>query len=287
MTVYSNHSDYFKQFDSSQMPILPAGVPDLLASLSNENIGYRELSHQLEYFSSISARLIALANSAWSSPVEPIHSIENACARLGLQVVRSVSIALAVSAPFDPNRCPAFDCVKYWADTLLTADIAVLLNEAKDQEQPFEASSVRAAALLHNLGLLFLVHHEAQVMDEVFQHYKNATESPLNQMITKQLGLGPCQVGALLAAHWGLPLPILTTMAYYDDTQYQGEYGPLVNTVSMAINCVSALKHDPQATPDFNNNEGSCDRSYRLNELWPKMQKLHSDNQALAQSLFS
>ncbi len=279
--------DYFDQYDLSQLPVLPSGVSGLLRSLSDETIGYRELSAELELFPSISARLIALANSAWSAPVEPITSLERTCGRLGLQIVRSVSIAIAVSAPFDAGRCPTFDSVRYWSNTLGVADIASLLAVDAMADAEVDLGTVRTAALLHDLGLLFLAHHHPQPMDESFHQYASDDTGSLNAIVKTQVGLSPSQAGAMLASHWNLPMPILTAMAYYDDPEYQGQYADLVAVIGGAIGLVSQLKRNEEFSLDLlANNRLPIDQN-KVAKSWEPWRDLLASKHLLAEILFS
>ena len=69
----------------------------MLSSLADDSVGFHELAVIIERFSNIAGRLIVLANFAKSTTVGEIATLEQACGRLGLNVVRSVSIALAIS----------------------------------------------------------------------------------------------------------------------------------------------------------------------------------------------
>ncbi|MCP4996368.1 MAG: HDOD domain-containing protein, partial [Gammaproteobacteria bacterium] len=142
------------RLDESRLPVLPAGIPYLLTVLTDEEIAINELARILERFPTIVARLIALANSAWSSPASDVTSLEMACARLGFNIIRSVSIALAIAQPFDPNRCQAFDAERYWCSALLTADAATWLSPLSQVAYAPEPETARVGGLLHNLGLL-------------------------------------------------------------------------------------------------------------------------------------
>ncbi|MFV9615600.1 MAG: HDOD domain-containing protein, partial [Gammaproteobacteria bacterium] len=122
------NNDLANKLTFKQIPILPPGVSILFKTLTDDSIGFIELARIIEKFPSIAARLIAVANSSWSSPVTPITSLEMACSRLGFDVVRSTSIALAVAAPFDSNRCPAFNAKYFWTTSLLAADATSWLS---------------------------------------------------------------------------------------------------------------------------------------------------------------
>lgn len=123
-TVTGFDQSTLDQMSTLQLPTLPAGAPYLLKSLTNEAIDFVGLAVVVEKFPGIAGKLISLVNSAWSAPVSEVTSLEVTCSRLGLGVVRSTSIALAIAAPFNPARCPSFDLEYYWCSVLLTAGAA-------------------------------------------------------------------------------------------------------------------------------------------------------------------
>jgi len=98
----------------------------------------------------------SMLSAAWSAPVSEITSLEMACARLGVNVVRSVSIALAIASPFDASRCPTFEGQRFWCTALLNADAAFWLAPLARAAAPVEPQTARTGGLLHNLGLLWL-----------------------------------------------------------------------------------------------------------------------------------
>ena len=71
------HAEMISQ--DTRLPTQPLALPYLLQALSDNDIDYHVLAGIIERFPSIAARLIFLANSAWSAPKTPIASIEPAC----------------------------------------------------------------------------------------------------------------------------------------------------------------------------------------------------------------
>lgn len=108
----------------------PTRVHHLLPAFTKIDLSVRELASIIENHPAITARLIALANSAWIDPASPVCSVERACLTLGLTVVRSVSIGLAVFPLFNSSVCPAFDFHRFWASSKLMTDGAVFLASA-------------------------------------------------------------------------------------------------------------------------------------------------------------
>lgn len=288
MQNLASKEKYFNSFKHHNIPVLPPGAPYLIKALSDDNIDFKEIAAIINRFPSIAVRLIALANSAWSSPVESITSIDVACSRLGLSVVRSVSIALAVSAPFDPYRCPSFNAEYFWSNALLVADTSSLLAPYIDAEYSLDVSTARTAGLLHNLGLLFLVHNSPMELDRALIKHNEDRSSSLNHVVLSELGVEPADAGQFLASKWELPRPISAAMTYYDKPDYNSGNWPLVSTVTMAIDMVSAINKGTGSDPENNLrkvsilNDLSC-----VNKLWPRVEKLRQTTTELAKSIFA
>ena len=239
------------ELSSLKLPTLPAGTPFLLQSLTNEDIEYTELAELLEKFPSIAGKLISLANSAWSAPASEISSLEVTCSRLGFGVVRSTSIALAVAAPFDATKCAAFEPEHFWCSSLLTANAAsALASEANCANSP-EPSTARAAGLLHNLGLLWLVD---RVPDTVGQALVSVASDPslsLGRALMQIQGFDHAEAGGYLARAWNLPEPLIMALRHYRDVDYSGPQQAVVNCVGLATDLVaSVLRETPCPDPD-------------------------------------
>jgi HD-like signal output (HDOD) protein len=240
-----------RPLDTDRVPVLPPGVPYLMQTLNDDNLGFREVAQAVEKMPSIAARLLALANSAWSAPATPVLSLDTACSRLGLQLVRTASIAIAVSQPFNPARCPAFDGLTFWSSALMNADAAFWLADRVLGEQ---LSVARTAGLLSNLGLVWM----AEALPEetalaLLSASEDAPSGELNISLADHCGLGFDEAGALLAEAWQLPPVLRDAIAHQFDRR--DDAPPLSQIVSAAARMVSTLRRgqdwtDPDALLD-------------------------------------
>ena len=114
---------------SQKVPTLESGATLLLLELSSADACMGKIVQLVEMSPAIAAKPISCANSPWSNPVSPITTISQACARLGLNVVRTTTIALTIGQSFDPNRCPSFDPHKYWCTAIIASNLAAELAE--------------------------------------------------------------------------------------------------------------------------------------------------------------
>ena len=237
------NNDLVNRLSFKQVPVLPAGVSILFKTLTDDSIGFIELAGIIEKFPSIAARLIAVANSPWSSPVATITSLEMACSRLGFDVVRSTSIALAVAAPFDSNRCPAFNAKYFWTTSLLAADATSWLSIGCKSIQT-ELPTVRTAGLIHNLGLLLLAD---QLAEEVHTAIKLAEESEdlsLSDALLYILGFDHLDAGLLLGKAWRFPEPLVEAMSGYAvEKNEESPAGEIASIVGLAVSMIQSLQY--------------------------------------------
>ena len=231
-----------KIFQGSNLPVLPPGATYLLEALADDNIEIPQLAEIIERVPTVAARLIALANSAWSSPVKAITSLDQACARLGLGVVRSTSIALAVSSPFDMNRCPAFDAKTFWASSLLTAEAAALFTHLMPPNHDLQVSTSRTAGLLHNLGLLLLADQMPGEVQLAIEKAGKDSAPSLRLALQSICGLDYTDAGAYLSEAWGLPEPLSTAIEHHANPDYEGEHWQVACLVGASASMVSSIQ---------------------------------------------
>ncbi|MGD8591011.1 MAG: HDOD domain-containing protein [Chromatiales bacterium] len=232
------------RLNTKRIPTLPPGSNYLMQAMMDESLNFRQLAQIVEKFPSIAARLIALSNSAWSAPISPITSLEQSCSRLGFGVVRSTSIALSVSSPFDTTQCPSFDTKHYWSHLLLVADTATWLAQSVSVDKNFSSLTARSAGLLHDLGLLWLAD---QIPEETHQAILLTQEDPklsLSETLTTIAGINYQAAGSILAEAWNLPEPLIVAMYHKSTILDTTPYREIVSVVNLADCLVTAIGKD-------------------------------------------
>ena len=222
------------------LPTQPSSLPYLLGALGDNDIESSELAAIIERFPGIAARLISLANSAWSAPAVSISSLERACVQLGLGMVKNVSISLAVTAPFDPHRCPSFRTERFWCDAFLVADGVERLGRCAKAGLAPDTDTLRTGGLMHNLGLLWL----ADKLPEETERALGAVlagERCLQQALVEHCGTDACQVGGLIGKAWGLPEALIVAMEQYAADDYRGDGWQVAALVGSAVRMVGAV----------------------------------------------
>ncbi|HHO59587.1 MAG TPA: HDOD domain-containing protein [Thiotrichales bacterium] len=271
---------------STQLTVLPAAVPELLAALSSDDLSFAELAEIITRFPSIAARLLFLANSAWAAPVAEITSLEAACVKLGLSVVKSISISIAIAAPFDPARCPAFRSDIFWSGALLVADGASWLASYSTAFRNENTGSVHTAALLHNLGLLWMADNISQPTNAAFAMVEANPDLPLAEALRDHCGADHGQIGGCLARAWGLPGLIEAAMAHHLDFSYAGENWEIAQLTGYAATLVHCIDEDAAALPDDLRLERLGIRAEQRDEVFKRLQDRHKRVADMVRVLF-
>jgi len=236
--------------DNTQLPVQPSALPHLLNVLDDPDADSGALAGIIEHFPSIAVRLIALVNSAWCAPVERITSIERTCTHLGLGLVRTISMSLAVMAPFNPSRCPEFRSETYWCSTFLVANGAASLASSVSNNVDLSPETVRTAGLFHNLGLLWLA-DTLPLETETALAASRAEDVSLNEALRNSCGTDICQIGGILGRAWDLPGDLVAAMEHRNNPTFDGNGWEIATLVRGATEIVAeVIGEDPSPAAD-------------------------------------
>lgn len=278
-----HHADMISQ--DTRLPEQPSALPYLLQALSDNDIDYHELAAVMERFPSIAARLIFLANSAWSAPRTPIASLEPACIKLGLRLVRPVSISLAVSGPFNPLRCPIFDPQRFWCSAFLVADGAAWLSSCTQSVTNLDPKTVHTAGLLHSLGLLWLAENMPQETACALEAATADDTASVNMILRQMANTDIREVGGCLGRAWKLPYVLIVAMEHHGNPGYDGVEWQTAALVRSAVGMVAALHRGVECPPE-EGGLGSLDIAWTDQEdVFAKLAGKLEDTVKLAQSL--
>lgn len=238
--------------DSKRTPTLPNQARVLLQAFSNDTLSYQDLATIVANHPPIAARLIALANSAWAAPSQPVDSLEKACLNLGINIVRSVSIGLTLISPFNVSACPSFDLRHFWISSKLVADIAVMLASSMPTEpQPAVLHAIHTEGLLHNLGLLCLADILPKETHHALTRVNSGSEQNVMDTLRVNMGTDYCEIGGLFAEIWGLPPSLVTVIQHHCANNYRGDYWDHTQLIGGAAKMVSAAYKGQQTAPEL------------------------------------
>ncbi len=243
--VLINNMNPFQQKISGkiQLPSLAKSIPVLMQALEDDELTYRQLTEVIKQYPVVSARLIFLTNSPWSAPITPITCIEQACARLGTSIVKSLSIAISISASFDTRKCPSFKTEYFWTTSILVAEGAGLLASTLSNSTTSDdfKNTAYTAGLLHNLGLLWLADNLPDETEKAFQSVREAPLIPLSNALKQHTGTDYYEAGDWVGKQMKFPEVLNVAIKHHHTNNYQNISWETALLVGVAADMVAAL----------------------------------------------
>lgn len=221
----------------------------ILQAVTNDNLELDELASVLQESPTLTARLLALANSSYFGRAGHVSNLRDAIIRvLGLNTVRSISLAYSLSGHMDLKRCAGFDAGQFWMHSVMTAQLALrLARHVRVQGAP-SGPDAYTAGLLQRLGLLALTHLFPAEVSRALAMPDEA--SRLSQRLREQLQTDHHAAGALLARRWQLPDPLYRAIAHGHDIHYRDDHWPLTVLVGACSVLSKQLLAGQQPKPD-------------------------------------
>lgn len=225
-----------------QIPPLSTTATRLLEIATDPELDVNQLAGVIEQDPPLTARILGLANSAFFGQANPVVTVEEAIIRvLGLNMVRSLALSMALAGSFETGACPAFRLDDYWLKALATAALARELALAvKDEQAPPDL--VYLCGLLHNLGEILLVHLRPDDMQRVFTQHEKQPDSDLITLQESVIGTNERVAGEWLTMRWHLPTPVVQVIGQLGMVELSGEYASLVSLVRAARRGVDQLR---------------------------------------------
>ncbi|MCC5809200.1 MAG: HDOD domain-containing protein [Ectothiorhodospiraceae bacterium] len=230
---------------SGTLPSLPYVAHEILLTLSASEVNLSDVAASLDRDPGLTARLVAMANSAYFAGYNPVYSVEEAVMRLGLNRVRTLATSILLSGQFYPRRCPAFDASLYWYHAMGTAFAAGQL--ARYLPVGNEPDAAHLAGLLHTIGLLLLVHTFPADMDRILKQHREEPEQDLHLLERRTLGLDHYKAGAMLLEEWEVPALISDAVGAFADPVPPEDCRDLVIVLQAASEW---LERDFEGVPD-------------------------------------
>ena len=192
--------------DGVELPSLPTVALSIREALAQENVAIDRVTGLIGSDPALAARLLKVANCALFHPgTKPIMDLRTAVMRLGLKMVRNLSLSIAAQQVFlgYSTRAIAPYVGEIWQHSIHVATLAHLLTTQAPEVSDEEAF---LAGLLHEVGKLYIL-IRAKDHSELFRdaHAFRAV-------------LGDCQarVGAAIMRAWEFPEPLITAVSEHE-----------------------------------------------------------------------
>jgi putative nucleotidyltransferase with HDIG domain len=216
---------------ATRLPAAPRLHAELTALLRDGGATPADAAAIIERDVAMSAKVLALVNSAWFGLRRRVIDVRSAAVYLGLTTLRGLVLSAHAFEGLAPRRPIAgFSLEGVQRHCLRVAQLArQLLPYGEQRDDAF------TAALLHDVGLLALAADEPDYLAAVLGSAR-ASGRPLVEVELAERGVTHAELGAHLLAQWGLPDSIVEAVAYHH--RPQALHHPRLDAVAaVAIAC--------------------------------------------------
>ena len=273
-------SELLKKVDS--LPASPALLPKLahaLRDINNTNVD--EVVDIIMFDSSLTAKLLQIANSAYFGNATPLTNVGDAISQVGYDAVYLLAASITGESCLQPAPGTGLDAVLLWKHSVTTAFGAQHVAQAAG----LDGNLIFTAGLLHDLGKVVFAGTHGKDYTRMFDPAKRGSLS-LIEWENAQYGCDHAGVGAALLERWKLPAAIVVAVRFHHQPSAAGESAPLAACVCLG-NILSRALDQPSFILDPANHglqsvlqlvnltvTGLDDQLNRIRQNWEFVQKL-------------
>lgn len=209
------------------LPSIPKIIALLLNELDQTEPDLRKISQLINTDPILTTRLLRLANSAQFQLSSKISSVSEGLALMGLDQVRALTTAAAVTGAF--RAIPGIDMHQFWRYSLNVAKLSRTLGGMVRQNQ----AAAFTAGLIHAIGELVMhlgMPKDMADLDQVVSPlgFKRAAAE------RKRFGYCYADVGAGFARNWQFPQAIVDALMHQCAPFENGVYEPIAGILHLA-----------------------------------------------------
>jgi len=214
------------------LPSLPEIISKLIKELENKDTDPEALEKIIINDSSLSAKVLRIANSAYYGQSRQIDTVSKAIVLLGMNTIRNLALTLASSNALNSSFSGyGLEKGQLFIHSLATAVGASFIarnTKSEDQEKVF------LAGLLHDIGKILLSPYLKKHI-EVIKKIVFDVDKPFNKAETEVFGFNHCDLGAELAIRWELPRLIVDSNRYHHDpSECKNENSKVIEYIHIA-----------------------------------------------------
>jgi putative nucleotidyltransferase with HDIG domain len=211
---------YQKKLESIEyLPSMPSVVSKLLEVLNDNSISNKEIAKIIALDSSISAKVLSMANSAIYGSTSQITDVNMAVVRLGRIDVKTIAMTLFVSNMLKKFKLKNISIDHYWKHNLA---VAFLCRKISSNYKPIsdiseeQKTTLYLSGLLHDIGYILF----DQINPEFFQSVKEKAIETHESFIELEkivMKTTHAHEGAELLKYWNLPNILCDTVRYHHE----------------------------------------------------------------------
>lgn len=195
------------------LPSLPSLYLELTQELQSPEASINRIGEIIAQDMGMTAKILQMVNSAFFGLRRQIACPAEAASFLGLDRVRALVLSVHVFSQFNAAEFPISFLTQIWSHCMLVAKFSELIAKAEHQERRV-IDAAFTAGLLHEAGKLVLASNLPKPYREMLALAKSE-HLTIDEAEKQVFGASHTEVGAYLLGLWGLPHPLVETVAFY------------------------------------------------------------------------
>lgn len=212
-----------------RLPAFPGIILRILETIDDENSSMTVLVNHLQRDPVIAGRVLSAANRSSQYGHRTLGGISAAVSFIGQRRVREIVLTTSLADFTRQSRNSLF----FWEHSLAVG----ICTQELAREFSLSADHALVAGLLHDIGKLWMSHLHPERHQEVVDRIEKQPR-PLCEIERNVFGLDHCQIGELVARHWGLPEEITEAIArhHHPDTPALGKLAAITHVAEAISN---------------------------------------------------
>lgn len=245
------------------LPSIPKLYFKLLDELQDPNCSVSNIGAIVSEDPGMTTKLLQLVNSAYFGFSGPVSNSGEAVQILGTGRIRGLALSILVFSAFDELKFSALPVEAIWNHSLSTAVGAQQIAFLESADDTF-VDQAFTAGLLHDVGKLILADNLPDAYLKCIETARKE-QRPLEVIEREQLGTTHAELGAYLLGLWGMPIPLVSAVAWHHSPEREQHNGftPLAAVhVADSIFNLSKILNCPATTikTDYLQAIGKADR---------------------------
>jgi len=201
------------------LPTMPSVLKKLLEILNDNSVSNKEIAKIVSLDSSISAKILSIANSAIFGGYSPINDLNLAITRLGRVDVKTIAMTLFISTMLKKFKLKNIVIEHFWRHNLAVSFIARRIAQYLKKDVEFseeERVVLYLTGLFHDIGYILF----DQVNPDIMLLVKNQAieqKEPFIELERVIIHTTHAHEGAELLKYWNLPKEITDTVRYHHE----------------------------------------------------------------------
>ncbi len=204
-----------KPEDVESLKPMPASVLSLARVATDPDSSLAEITRIIELDEALTANILKMANSAWSSSQKKIDTVRAAVIRMGSGKILRMAVGRSIG-PAMESGLPGYALGEHelWRHSVAAALAAEHMGAHAKADIPAAAFT---AALLHDIGKLLLSRHiNAETISRILEMAESKKVSYV-EAEREVVGADHAQVGGAIARQWKFPEPLVRAIELHHD----------------------------------------------------------------------